>query len=207
MKENLFYGTLLLAGFLVQSAAFSQNAIQIHYGIKNPVGNNISKAFNSNGGESVSFLHQISHSKWSAGVTLNRQKFLSNDSYFNDAYKADMSIYNTMVSVRKKMFLAESHHWYFGADLGVAFTRFSNSTPNADVKRNTNLAKGVVLGTVYKLNQQLAIDVIGGYHVSHTNEIRYHDKFNADKFKYASVNFGIRYQFINKKDAANASLQ
>ncbi len=196
MKKNLFATLIVLAGSMFCYQLFAQNSIQLNYGYKKPVGNNISDAFNKAWSETITVMHQLHDSKTALGLTYTQQKFQSASDYFKDGYEAKMNISNALVSFRRKMFLKEEHHWYWGVDLGMAFQKLGTSKGNvSDSEKKTGFTKGVIVGSVWRLNQQFAIDANATYHVTVSDRIYYDDQFSSNKFKYAAINLGVRYEF------------
>jgi hypothetical protein len=195
MKKTLFATVVVVSGLFTGTKVMAQNAIQLSYGFKKPVGNNISGAFKSNGGESVSLIHQLNESKWAIGATFNQQKFKSNANYFKDGYQADMSVSNALFSLRKKVFLKEEHHWYWGVDVGVAFNKFKNGNRiTSATEKNVGFTRGFIIGSIWNINKQFAIDMNGTYQSTYTGDINYNEQFTKSNFKYTSLNLGVRYQ-------------
>lgn len=195
MKKKLFAKAITFAlVFLGMGTVSAQNSIQISYGFKKPIGNNLGEAFKPNGGETISFMHQLKDSKWSVGATFNQQKFKTNANYFKDAYEADMSVTNALFSLRKNMFIKDEHYWYWGVDLGMAFDKLRHFKPESALEKSIGFTKGLVIGSIWRVNEQFSIDLNGTYHNIYAEEFNYNHQFSSKRFKYASVNFGVRYQ-------------
>lgn len=178
----------------------AQNSLDLRWGLFTPVNKNMNHAFNNSRAFSIGYLHPISNSSFSAGVTFSHQDYQSNEDFFKSGFDSHLSIHNYLLTARYDFLHQSDFKLYVAMDAGI--NKVKNSAIQNGIsseRKNAGLTAGITLGTDLKITGRLLLGANIQSQYQYINNIQFDDKVKVNHLTCIAGNIGLRFLLGTKR--------
>ena len=198
-KNYLRIGIALIFSISLLSIK-AQNTLDFKWGVFTPVNNNLKNAFVNSNSFSISLLHAIARSEFSAGITFSHQIYNSKDQFFKPGYSSDLSIHNYLITGRYNFIHKRDLKLYAAIDAGL--NRINNKATQNGINteyKNSGITTSIAIGADVKISGRLSLGANIQDQYSYTHRMQFDESVHVNYLNCIAGNIGVSFLLGTKR--------
>jgi hypothetical protein len=189
--------------FILTATVFNskaQNSLSLRWGHFVPVNSKLNNAFTNSNAFSIGFLHPLSKSDFSVGLTLSHQEYRSKDHFFSDAYATKLHIHNYLITARYDFINKATLNLYASTDAGL------NKSKSRELKggvkkefQNTGITTGISFGADMAISQRTLLGANIQSQYSYIQSMQFDERVCVNNATSIAANIGVRFLLGTKR--------